>query len=260
MIVITPKPARVRRGTEFGLRPAAAGFFLSLFPPGTVDLECPRAQRWNFPLVGHVLAGYVGYQQSWLDPVSRDSLSFGAVSILHAVATGNRFGFDIMEATGLTSGTVYPTLDRLEQRGFLKSKWEPETDAHREGRPARRYFNLTAIGRDRPRGGPPEVPNAAARHHRPGIARPERVVMTPGGRPLALRLALLWIAIWEPLAPRSCRVTWRDQWRADLWHYWTWLSRQPLSRLVPRRGSSPARPRRCLMHSSFASEPGAFIC
>ena len=78
--------------------------------------------------------------------MSRDSLSFGAVSILHAVATGNRFGFDIMEATGLTSGTVYPTLDRLEQRGLLKSKWEPEADAHREGRPARRYFHLTAAG------------------------------------------------------------------------------------------------------------------
>jgi PadR family transcriptional regulator PadR len=81
-----------------------------------------------------------------VDTVSRDALSFGAVSILHAVATGNRFGFDIMEATGLTSGTVYPTLDRLEQRGFLKSKWEPEGDAHREGRPARRYFHLTAAG------------------------------------------------------------------------------------------------------------------
>jgi PadR family transcriptional regulator, regulatory protein PadR len=78
--------------------------------------------------------------------VSRDALRFGAVSILHAVATGNQFGFDIMEATGLTSGTVYPTLDRLEQRGLLKSRWEPAADAHREGRPARRYFHLTAAG------------------------------------------------------------------------------------------------------------------
>jgi PadR family transcriptional regulator PadR len=78
--------------------------------------------------------------------VSRDSLSFGAVSILHAVATGSHFGFDIMEATGLTSGTVYPTLDRLEQRAFLRSRWEPEEQAHREGRPARRYFHLTAAG------------------------------------------------------------------------------------------------------------------
>jgi DNA-binding PadR family transcriptional regulator len=46
--------------------------------------------------------------------VGRNTLSFGAVSILHAIATGSQFGFDIMAATGLTSGTVYPTLDRLE--------------------------------------------------------------------------------------------------------------------------------------------------
>jgi DNA-binding PadR family transcriptional regulator len=73
-------------------------------------------------------------------------LSFGAVAILHAVAAGSRFGFDIMDATGLTSGTVYPTLDRLEQRGLLKSRWEPEAVAHADGRPARRYFHLTAAG------------------------------------------------------------------------------------------------------------------
>jgi DNA-binding PadR family transcriptional regulator len=74
------------------------------------------------------------------------ALSFGAVAILHAVALGSRFGFDIMAATGLTSGTVYPTLDRLEHNGLLKSRWEDEALAHAEGRPARRYFHLTAAG------------------------------------------------------------------------------------------------------------------
>jgi DNA-binding PadR family transcriptional regulator len=78
--------------------------------------------------------------------VSNKALSVGAASILHAVATGSRFGFDVMDATGLTSGTVYPTLDRLETLGLLKSRWEPEADAHAEGRPARRYFHLTAAG------------------------------------------------------------------------------------------------------------------
>jgi DNA-binding PadR family transcriptional regulator len=78
--------------------------------------------------------------------VGRSSLSFGAVSVLHAVASGSRFGFDIMAATGLTSGTVYPTLDRLEQAGLLRSSWEDEGEAHREGRPARRYFRLTKAG------------------------------------------------------------------------------------------------------------------
>jgi hypothetical protein len=51
-------------------------------------------------------------------------LAFGAVSILHAVADGNRFGFDIMDATGLTSGTVYPALEKLESLGYLTSAWE----------------------------------------------------------------------------------------------------------------------------------------
>jgi PadR family transcriptional regulator PadR len=74
------------------------------------------------------------------------ALSYGTAAILHAVASGRQFGFDIMEATGLTSGTVYPALERLEARGLLESKWEKEADAHREGRPARRYFTLTAAG------------------------------------------------------------------------------------------------------------------
>ena len=78
--------------------------------------------------------------------MGRTNLSFGSVSILHAIASGSRFGFDIMAATGLTSGTVYPALDRLEQLGFLRSHWEDEADAHAEGRPARRYFRLTAPG------------------------------------------------------------------------------------------------------------------
>jgi DNA-binding PadR family transcriptional regulator len=51
-----------------------------------------------------------------------------------------------MGATGLTSGTVYPTLDRLEQLGLVRSRWEAEAAAHRAGRPPRRYFHLTAAG------------------------------------------------------------------------------------------------------------------
>jgi PadR family transcriptional regulator, regulatory protein PadR len=76
--------------------------------------------------------------------MGRTNLSFGAVAILHAIAGGSRFGFDIMAATGLTSGTVYPSLDRLERLGLLRSHWEDEKAAHAEGRPPRRYFRLTA--------------------------------------------------------------------------------------------------------------------
>jgi DNA-binding PadR family transcriptional regulator len=77
---------------------------------------------------------------------SNIALSFGSAAILHAIAAGSRFGFDIMQVTGLTSGTVYPALDRLETAGYLKSSWEDAAAAHAEGRPARRYFTLTASG------------------------------------------------------------------------------------------------------------------
>src|SRR5262245_6968341 len=73
-------------------------------------------------------------------------LSFGQVSILHAIADGNRFGFDIMDATGLTSGTVYPALDRLESLGDASSHWEDARVARRDKRPPRRYFDLTTAG------------------------------------------------------------------------------------------------------------------
>src|SRR5436853_435736 len=71
-------------------------------------------------------------------------LAFGPIAILHAVADGNRFGFDIMDATGLTSGTVYPALDKLESLGYLSSHWENVRAARRDKRPPRRYFDLTA--------------------------------------------------------------------------------------------------------------------
>ena len=76
----------------------------------------------------------------------RTPLAFGHVAILHAIADGNRFGFDIMDVTGLTSGTVYPALDKLESLGYLTSKWEAVRNARRDGRPSRRYFDLTAEG------------------------------------------------------------------------------------------------------------------
>ena len=73
-------------------------------------------------------------------------LSITAVSVLHAIADGYQYGFDVIDQSGLPSGTVYPALSRLERDGLLKSAWENEDDAHREGRPARRYYKLTAPG------------------------------------------------------------------------------------------------------------------
>jgi DNA-binding PadR family transcriptional regulator len=67
--------------------------------------------------------------------------------VLRAVAAGYRYGFDVMEACRLPSGTVYPTLRRLEKAQLLKSRWESAAQAHAEGRPRRRTYELTADGR-----------------------------------------------------------------------------------------------------------------
>lgn len=73
-------------------------------------------------------------------------LSLGSVLILHALARGSRYGFDILEDTGLTSGTVYPALEKIERDGFARSRWEDAKIAREEKRPPRRYYELTARG------------------------------------------------------------------------------------------------------------------
>jgi DNA-binding PadR family transcriptional regulator len=73
-------------------------------------------------------------------------LSLSAIAVLDAIARRIRHGFDIMDATGLPSGTVYPILGRLERDGFVHSRWESQTAALREKRPPRRYYDMTADG------------------------------------------------------------------------------------------------------------------
>jgi PadR family transcriptional regulator len=36
----------------------------------------------------------------------------------------DRYGYELAKATGLASGTLYPILMRLEQRGLLEARWE----------------------------------------------------------------------------------------------------------------------------------------
>lgn len=74
-------------------------------------------------------------------------IGYATAGLLRAISRGFRYGLDIMEATGLPSGTVYPTLTRLEARGFILGKWEAQADANREKRPRRRYYRLTPSGR-----------------------------------------------------------------------------------------------------------------
>jgi len=79
--------------------------------------------------------------------MAKKALSVGTVMVLHALARGHRYGFDLMEQTGLTSGTVYPALERLEALGLARSSWENAQVAHDEKRPPRRYFEITDAGK-----------------------------------------------------------------------------------------------------------------
>lgn len=54
-----------------------------------------------------------------------------------------RHGYDLSEQTGLSSGTLYPILMRLSDRGLLESKWEPSPY---QGRPPRKLYRLNAAG------------------------------------------------------------------------------------------------------------------
>jgi PadR family transcriptional regulator len=97
-------------------------------------------------------------------------LSITAVCVLRAIADGFQYGFDIIDQTALPSGTVYPALGRLERDGLVRSAWENEADAHAEGRPARRYYELTA-------------PGVKALHQAAALYRS----MLPAGKPRAAR-------------------------------------------------------------------------
>ena len=68
--------------------------------------------------------------------------------VLFALSRGLRHGFDVLDATGLPSGTVYPILRRFEDAGLVRSRWEPVRVARDEGRPPRRYYELTGAGAD----------------------------------------------------------------------------------------------------------------
>ena len=75
------------------------------------------------------------------------TLSYASLFVLQALAQGHRFGFDVMDATSLPSGTVYPALRRLEASGLVESNWERDEAARRASRPRRRYYQLTRAGR-----------------------------------------------------------------------------------------------------------------
>jgi PadR family transcriptional regulator PadR len=53
-----------------------------------------------------------------------------------------RYGYDLSRVTGLKSGTLYPILMRLAERGWLETRWE----AVETSKPPRHMYRLTPDG------------------------------------------------------------------------------------------------------------------
>jgi PadR family transcriptional regulator, regulatory protein PadR len=74
------------------------------------------------------------------------TFSVPTLSVLGALCTRPvdwRHGYELAKETGLQSGTLYPILVRLADRGLLEASWEVEQPA---GRPRRHLYRLTAEG------------------------------------------------------------------------------------------------------------------
>jgi PadR family transcriptional regulator len=54
-----------------------------------------------------------------------------------------RHGYDIARETGLRSGTLYPVLSRLAERGMVEARWDDDVEP---GRPRRHLYRITAEG------------------------------------------------------------------------------------------------------------------
>jgi PadR family transcriptional regulator PadR len=78
----------------------------------------------------------------------RLNLTYTSGVILQTIAQGTAYGFSLIDHTGLPSGTVYPALRRLESVGLIESLWDHQ-GAEKSGGPPRKYYRLTAQGRER---------------------------------------------------------------------------------------------------------------
>ena len=98
--------------------------------------------------------------------------TLSALAALEKDPTTWRHGYELARETGLRSGTLYPVLIRLADRGLVQACWEEDPPV---GRPRRHLYRLTPDGLAAARVALTEVPLA---RDRPGIAavrRPARV-------------------------------------------------------------------------------------
>jgi PadR family transcriptional regulator len=77
---------------------------------------------------------------------SRSEFSAQTLSVLAALSeqpSDWQHGYALAKQTGLKSGTLYPILIRLADRGLVEACWQDEPQP---GRPRRHLYRLTAAG------------------------------------------------------------------------------------------------------------------
>lgn len=89
--------------------------------------------------------------------------------------TEHRYGLELMAEADLASGTLYPILNRLQKAGWVEAHWE-DIDPVKAGRPARRYYRLTAEGAARAHAALASLPRVA-----PAPTKPPRPALGGAG-------------------------------------------------------------------------------
>ena len=87
----------------------------------------------------------VGYGVGMANPLRVTAAVSKVLAAFLEDSAVDRYGLDLMRASGHPSGTLYPILLRLQTAGWVEAYWE-EIDPVVAGRPARRYYRLTPDG------------------------------------------------------------------------------------------------------------------
>jgi len=84
-----------------------------------------------------------------------------------------RHGYALAKLTGLKSGTLYPILIRLAERGLVEARWQDEAQP---GTPRRHLYRLTPAGHSAAAAALAATAEPAPRSHAPGsVIRPGTV-------------------------------------------------------------------------------------
>jgi PadR family transcriptional regulator, regulatory protein PadR len=109
----------------------------------------------------------------------RSEFSPQALSVLAALTDHPsewHHGYEVAKETGLKSGTLYPILIRLADRGLLEAEWQDEPTP---GRPRRHLYRLTAGGLAAAEAARADAP--APREHTPERRAPRPSLRTVAG-------------------------------------------------------------------------------